>query len=111
MRWQSGDGSNIEDLRGRRIMRGGTLGVGGLLLVAALSYFTGIDFSSLVTEVGGPAQSEVAPGDVKTTPEEDRRAKFVDAVAKDTQDTWARLLGARYERTKVALFRDAVDSA
>jgi predicted metalloprotease len=111
MRWQSGDGGNIEDLRGRRVMRGGTLGVGGLLLVAALSYFTGIDFSSLVTDVSGPPQTEGAPGEVKTTPEEDRRVKFVDAVAQDTQDTWERLLGPRYQRTKVALFRDAVDSA
>jgi len=36
---------------------------------------------------------------------------FVDAVAGDAQDTWARLLGPRYERTVVSLFRDAVQSA
>ena len=37
--------------------------------------------------------------------------EFVDAVAGDTQETWARLLGPRYERTVVSLFRDTVQSA
>ena len=36
---------------------------------------------------------------------------FVDAVANDTQNTWERLLGNRYERTQVVLFRDAINSA
>ncbi len=111
MRWQTGDRSNIEDLRGRRVMRGGTLGVGGILLVAALSYFTGIDFSSVLNDVSGPAQSEVAPGQLKTSPQEERMVDFVDAVARDTQDTWERLLGARYQRTQVRLFTDVVESA
>ena len=111
MRWQAGDRGNVEDLRGRTVMRGGTLGVGGLLLVVALSYFTGIDFTSLVTDGGGPTQTESAPGELKTTPQEEQMVDFVDAVARDTQDTWARLLGARYQRTRVTLFRDVVDSA
>jgi len=36
---------------------------------------------------------------------------MVDAVAKDAQDTWSQLLGSRYERTRVVLFRDSIDSA
>jgi len=36
---------------------------------------------------------------------------FVDAVANDTQNTWQRLLGNRYERTQVVVFRDAINSA
>ena len=35
----------------------------------------------------------------------------MDAVAADTQDTWERALGGRYQRTTVVLFRDAVESA
>ncbi len=35
---------------------------------------------------------------------------FVDAVAGDTQDAWQQLLGDRYERTRVVLFRDAIQS-
>ena len=36
---------------------------------------------------------------------------MVDAVAKDAQDTWSQLLGSRYERTRIVLFRDSIDSA
>ena len=36
---------------------------------------------------------------------------FVDAVARDVQNTWSQLLGSRYERTRVVLFRDAINSA
>jgi predicted metalloprotease len=32
-------------------------------------------------------------------------------VAKDAQDTWSQLLGSRYERTRIVLFRDSIDSA
>jgi uncharacterized protein len=110
MRWQTGDRSSVQDLRGNRMMRGGSLGIGGLLVVMALSYFTGIDFTSMVGE-SGPTQTEEASGPLKTTPEEERAVDFVGAVATDTQDTWARLLQGRYQRTQVALFRDVVQSA
>jgi predicted metalloprotease len=36
---------------------------------------------------------------------------FVDAVATDTQDVWQRVLGGRYQQTRVVLFRDAIQSA
>ena len=35
----------------------------------------------------------------------------VAAVTKDAQDMWAEKLGSRYRRTKVTLFRDAIQSA
>jgi uncharacterized protein len=112
MRWQSGDRSNIEDQRGRRGMRGvAPIGLGGLLLVAALSYFTGTDFFSLLSDVNNSVPSGGVPAEPATSPEEERMVEFVDAVAGDTQQTWARLLGPRYERTVVSLFRDAVQSA
>jgi predicted metalloprotease len=36
---------------------------------------------------------------------------FVDAVANDVQGAWEQLLGGRYKRTRVVLFRDSIDSA
>ena len=85
-------------------------GIGGLLLVAALSYFTGIDFTSIVGNLP-VAPTEETSGELVTTPEEERMVDFVGAVATDAQETWVRLLGPRYERTVVTLFRDAVQSA
>lgn len=116
MKWSPGDRSNIEDRRGMRGgMRGGgmQLGIGGIIVLAILSYATGTDFLSMVS--GGdplaPASAPAEPGQVATSPTEERAVDFVAAVAQDNQDTWARLLGPRYERTVVSLFRDSVDSA
>jgi uncharacterized protein len=113
MRWTAGDRGNIEDARGRS---GGIgmvpLGIGGFIIVALLSMFTGIDFFSML---GGGSASTTTPvgttGTVKGTPTEERTVDMIDAVARDTQDTWSQLLGSRYQPTKVVLFRDSIQSA
>jgi hypothetical protein len=113
MKWTPGDRGSIEDLRGRSGgMRAGTLGIGGVLVLLLLSWFTGVDFLSLVGG-GGPAPSESVgtTGTVATSPEEEKLVEFVGAVMDDTQDTWRRLLGDRYQPTKARLFRDAIQSA
>ena len=112
MRWTAGDRGNIEDMRGRSSgMRVGSLGVGGLLVALVLSYVTGVDFLSLLGCGGESASVDTSGPPVQTSPQEERMVDFVDAVAGDTQNTWERLLGGRYERTQVVLFRDAMNSA
>jgi len=112
MRWTAGDRGNIEDMRGRSSgMRVGSLGVGGLLVALVLSYVTGVDFLSLLGGGGESASVGTSGPPVQTSPQEERMVDFVDAVAGDTQNTWERLLGGRYERTQVVLFRDAMNSA
>ena len=113
MRWTAGDRGNIEDMRGRS---GGIgmvpLGIGGFILVALLSMFTGIDFFSMLG--GGPSSNAVPSGTSGRTtgsPAEERTVDMVDAVARDAEDTWRNLLGSRYEPTKVVLFRDSIQSA
>lgn len=111
MRWTSGDRGNIQDMRGRSGMRAAApLGLGGLVLLLALSWATGTDLLTPFSG-GGPTESAPTSGELRTTPEEERLVDFVDAVAGDTQDTWERLLSSRYQRTRVVLFRDAYDSA
>lgn len=115
MRWSSGDRSNIEDARGRSGigMGGGVpIGIGGLLVLLVLSWATGTDFLSLLGGGTNSAPTEMTgtSGQVATTPQEERLVDMVDAVAGDTQDTWEQLLGNRYQRTRVVLFRDAIQS-
>lgn len=115
MRWSSGDRGNIEDARGRSGigMGGGVpIGIGGFLVLLVLSWATGTDFLSLLGGGSGSAPTEMTgtTGQVASTPEEERMVDFVDAVAGDTQDTWQQLLGNRYQRTRVVLFRDAIQS-
>ena len=87
------------------------MGIGGVVLVLALSWLTGTDLTSLIGVGGGPADSVSSGAPVQSTPQEERMVDFVDAVAADTQGTWQRVLGSRYQQTTVVLFRDAVDSA
>ena len=115
MRWSKGDRGNIEDERassGRGMGGGVQLGLGGVVLLMVLSWATGTDFLSLLSNGGGlsTSQSEQQSGELQTTPDEERMVDMVDAVARDTQATWQQLLGSRYEMTRVVLFRDATQS-
>jgi predicted metalloprotease len=114
MRWTPSGRGNIDDLRGSS--GGGMgrvpMGIGGILVLLVLSWFTGIDFMSLVGNNAAP-QSESTTGNsgpVNATPQEEETMDFVNAVIEDTQVTWAELLGNRYERTRAVVFRDAVQS-
>jgi uncharacterized protein len=113
MRWTPGDRSNVEDYRGRSGigMKAGGLGIGGVLVLLLLSWATGVDFLSLAGNGGGQTETVGTSGTVATTPEEEKLVDYVDAVMADTQDTWEKLLGSRYEPTKARLFRDAIQSA
>ena len=90
------------------------MGIGGLLVLLVLSWFTGVDFLSLVGGGGGGSYSESQPtgtgGAVASTPEEERSVDMVDAVMADAQATWSQLMPGRYQETTAVIFRDATDS-
>jgi uncharacterized protein len=115
MRWTPGDRSDVEDMRGSSGGRGMVpLGIGGFIVIALLSMFTGVNFFSLLGGGGGgsaPTDAVGTSGHVNASPEEERLVDFVDAVARDVQDTWSSILGDRYEPTKIVLFRDQIQSA
>lgn len=115
MRWTPGGRSrNVDDLRGRtgrRVQRGAGIGLGGLLLLLAISYFTGTNFLSLL----GPALQQTsapapADGPVTSTPEEEELVQFVSFVLDDAQQVWTGLLGPDYQEARLVLFRGAVES-
>ena len=113
MRWSAGDRSTIQDMRGRS-GRGGMipLGIGGFIVVALLSMFTGVNFFDILG--GGssaPDSSAVGTSGRPTgSPAEEKMVDMVDAVARDAQQTWTNKLGGRYQPTKIVLFRDAIQS-
>ena len=112
MRWTPGSRGNIDDQRGRS---GGVgvvpMGIGGVLVLLVLSWFTGIDFLSLVSnQPPSSVETSGTGGAVAASPEEEKLVDFVDAVMEDTQQTWGQLLGGQYQRTRAVLFRDAVQS-
>ncbi len=114
MRWTPGNRDNIEDDRGGSGGRGFgavPLGIGGVIVVALLSMYTGVDFFALLGNGGSPNSAAVPAGPTTASPAEERTVDMVDAVARDAQETWSSLLNGRYEPTKVVLFRDAIQSA
>ena len=115
MRWTPGNRGNIDDMRGRSGVGigGAGLGIGGVLVLLLLSWFTGVDFLSLVGSGGSgpPVETVGTSGTVATSPEEEHMVDMVGAVMDDTQKTWRELLGGKYQETRAVLFRDAIQSA
>jgi predicted metalloprotease len=107
----------IEDRRGISVGRGVAGGGIGIVVVALLAMFFGIDPSVLLQ--GGPSPGAVAPEpqqqvEARAPSREDKMADFVAAVLGSTEDTWTELFarsGRRYEKPTLVLFTGAVESA
>jgi uncharacterized protein len=112
MRWESGRRSeNIEDRRGMR-MPGGIAGGGiGVVVIALIAMFFGVDPRVILQDAGSPQPAQTgAPVD----PAQDRVKDFVSVVLADTEDTWREIFrrgGAQYQVPSLVLFSGAVQSA
>ena len=106
---------NVEDRRG---IGGGGLAIGGIgtiIVALAASYFLGVDPGVVLNSLSGvqqssPVQTRPAP----RPPEEDRQAKFVGQVLRDTEDTWQGIFqqaGKQYVDPKLVLFSGATPTA
>ena len=99
MRWSTG---RPEQRRGRaRALRWqrdrGPLGIGGFIVVALFSMYTGIDFFSMIGGGGGAPAADVGRGTRGAPPPgEEKMVDMVDAVMRDAQETWSSILGSRY---------------
>ena len=114
MRWRDGRrSSNVEDRRTVRLS-GKTKGGGiGIILLALVAMYFGVDPSIILQQgagLSGPSQeSGYTP-----TREENELADFVSVVLADTEDTWDTLFsqgGSHYQRPTLVLFSGAVESA
>ncbi len=111
MRWQSGRRSeNIDDRRGMR-MPGGIAGGGiGVVVIALIAMFFGVDPRVILQDAGPPSSQSGAAVD----PAQDGIKDFVAVVLADTEDTWGEIFrrgGAQYQVPTLVLFSGAVQSA
>jgi len=117
MRWKDGRRStNIEDRRGQRIP-GGIKGGGiGILLLALVGMYFGID-PALILNMGDAMQGSATDSATRTAPvdhAQDQEKEFISVVLADTEDVWSQIfkeMGGRYEKPKLVLFSGAVQSA
>jgi predicted metalloprotease len=118
MRWEGQrESGNVEDRRGMRpakIGGVGGLGIGGIVLVLAVSYFTGIKPVTLLNMLSGVQSVTESSAPSEPTPigsPDDKLGKFAAVVLADTETTWRQLLGPQYEDPRLVIFTGAVQSA
>lgn len=92
------------------VRRAAPLGLGGLVVLVVLTLVTGRDFLSLA-DPGDGAGFDTTSTPYTASPEEEKLVDFVSFVLDDNQDVWTQLLGPNYQRARLVLFRDGVDSA
>jgi predicted metalloprotease len=111
MRWTPGGRSrNLEDRRGMGGLGRG-LGIGGTVIVLALSLITGRNlFSDLGVEPGVTTGAPMSPAD---SAREETEVQFVSFVLDDTEKTWSSILAKaneQYPPPKLVLFRNSTQS-
>ncbi len=116
MLWKDGRRSNnVQDRRGSRIPGGKKGGGIGILLLALVGMYFGVDpaiIMNIADTVQQPTSSNSAP--VRQTAEQKELADFVSVVLADTEDTWTSIFkerGAVYKEPQLILFTDRVQSA
>jgi hypothetical protein len=116
MRWENEQkSSNVEDRRGMRLS-GKTKGGGiGILLLALVGMYFGIDPAVILNLGDSIQQGQVGPsGPVQQSAEEKRLSDFVSVVLADTEETWHKIFsagGKTYQEPKLVLFSGEVQSA
>jgi predicted metalloprotease len=116
LRWNPGGqrSGDIEDRRAVRMGgRGASMGIGGIVLLFILSLVLGRDMVSPVLQQQAqmPPQDSGQAGPLETTPQEEAKVVEIGQMLDDLQATWARLLGGRYQKSTLVLFRGATESA
>ena len=112
MRWTPGGRSpNLEDRRSTGGMGRG-LGIGGTVVVLALSLLFGRNlFTDLGVEPGVGAAG--APMSAADSAAEEPEVQFMSVVLDDVQNTWAKILpnsGTQFHPARLVLFRNSTDS-
>jgi predicted metalloprotease len=113
MRWTPGGRSpNLEDRRSLGGGMGRGLGIGGTVVVLALSLLFGRNlFTDLGVEPGVGATG--APMSAADSAAEEEHVQFISFVLDDVQGTWGKVLpsyGATFHPARLVLFRNSTDS-
>lgn len=98
-------------------LSGGGLGIGGVVLALAASYFFGIDPGTVLRIVqggGGSIPQASAPAAPHPIPQGDAQAHFVAKVLASTEDVWAQIFtehGQTYRKPRLVLFSGQTGTA
>ena len=110
------ESSNVDD---RRRMSGGQaagLGIGGIVMIAIITFLSGVNIGDVVNNVGQQmAQGQVVEqSDREFTKEEEELAKFSRQILASTEDVWTKVfqqMGRQYQPPKMVLYTGSVQTA
>ena len=111
------ESNNVDD---RRRMSGGTvagLGIGGIVMIALITFLSGGNLGDVVNNVGQQMQTQgqvVEQGDREFTKEEEELAKFSRQILASTEDVWTKVfqkMGREYQPPKMVLYTGSVQTA
>ena len=108
------ESSNVDDHR--RMGGGGkaTLGIGGLIIVALITWFMGGNPMSVLQNVDLSSVTTSQQSSRELTPEEEELAKFSRQILAGTEDVWTKVFkqyGRTYQPPKMVLFTGSVQTA
>lgn len=111
------ESTNVDDRRSSGGAKAG-MGIGGILLVAAIAYFTsGGDLGQALNagfQAATSSQTTTSGGNYTPTAEEEELATFTKQILAGTEDVWAdqfSKMGKTYHAPKLVMFHGAVSSA
>jgi predicted metalloprotease len=87
------------------------IGIGGVVILFVLSLIFGRDLVSPALQQQPQVSQDAGPAPpVETTAQEEAKVDEIGKMLDDLQMTWGTLLGPRYQRAKLVLFRGATPS-
>ncbi len=114
MRWRSGRKStNVEDRRRVRVSRKAAGGGIGIVVIALIAMYFGVDPSIFISQMGPTSSVNTQQTTRQIPAAENELAEFVSVVLADTEDTWNGLfsqMGKTYREPQLVLFSGAVQS-
>lgn len=105
---------NMEDRRG---MSGGKLVAGGGIIgviILVINMFMGGDNSAVINDITNQIKQGSETKNTELSARDKEMGEFVATVLADTEDVWTKIFqenGMTYEKPKLVLFRDAVQTA
>ncbi|MDV6167242.1 neutral zinc metallopeptidase [Flavobacterium sp. DG1-102-2] len=115
MKWSGRRQSdNVDDRRG---ISGGKVAVGGGIIgviILLVNMFMGGDSSTIINDINNQIQQSSPQENVELSARDKEMGEFVATVLADTEDVWTKIFaenGMTYEKPKLVLFRDGVQTA
>lgn len=110
------ESSNVEDRRGSGVSKKAGLGIGGVVLIAIVTFISGGDLGDVITNVSQSGGIGLGQTTEQTTfnAEEEELATFSKQILAGTEDVWTEVfkkMGKTYIPPKLVLFKGQVSSA